>query len=317
MFLGSVRLGKRLDARDAAFEQLYDRCNERLHVEDPFEATRNLRDVLQYKNEVALRDAFVAAANATESGNQLGVFPALAAAVGEEASAASAEAAAEAAPRLEHRVSSGAAAVAVRRVPEMPLNSGYIGARPGERLEILYVGAADNSTERDWIYGRRLPSGARGWLPRSALVCPLLELQLEDEAPSPAAGAADARRGEHTSASSTGGVDAAAPSLWVARACGSAAAKGRGYLDVVSGDQLLVEYVGSEASSDDGWLYGRRLTAASSSAARSDEDKGWFPLSVLQTRSGKAAGRGGGFDAAADWRRHDGHRERSGWWPQT
>lgn len=120
---------------------------------------------------------------------------------------------------------------------------GYLSLTRGDAVELLYLGAG--SEEQGWAYGREVSSGAKGWFPQGAL-------RSEGAAP----GKEDAN-----------GEEAVAAADW--------RAPGDGYVALRKGERVLVQYVGSEASRDDGWLFGR-----------AEAGGGWFPASMLCRPSG-------------------------------
>jgi len=52
----SVRMGARSDTSSSQYAKLRGRLERRLHVEDPCDASRNLRDVLRWENEQQLME---------------------------------------------------------------------------------------------------------------------------------------------------------------------------------------------------------------------------------------------------------------------
>jgi len=119
--------------------------------------------------------------------------------------------------------------------------AGHLTVQAGDHIKVLC-----SATQHDgWVYGSQLSvPGECGWVPFDVLL-PLSEA-----------------RGE-----------VARGSLVRSRVAVPAPAGYDGYLPLAEGLAVLVEYVGSSATGDDGWLFGR---------VQHGEETGWFPSAAVR-----------------------------------
>mmetsp|Transcript_47663 Transcript_47663/g.153302 ORF Transcript_47663/g.153302 Transcript_47663/m.153302 type:complete len:729 (-) Transcript_47663:115-2301(-) len=166
-------------------------------------------------------------------------------------------------------------------VKDVDANSeGYLPLRRSDEVQILHIGALPE--ESDWLYGCLIvgsTTGARGWLPRCAVV-PQPASRPEPEARTPsssstataptAAAGAVAPAAPAGAPSAGGGAEVVAddPVLAVVT---EAVYGNQVYMALAVGAQVRVQYRGSAAAGDEGWLFGRLL----------DGREGWFPSTAI------------------------------------
>eukprot|EP00401_Gymnodinium_catenatum_P005267 CAMPEP_0117464348 /NCGR_PEP_ID=MMETSP0784-20121206/4053_1 /TAXON_ID=39447 /ORGANISM="" /LENGTH=524 /DNA_ID=CAMNT_0005258201 /DNA_START=82 /DNA_END=1656 /DNA_ORIENTATION=+ len=227
----SVRLGRREDVNSGEFILLPGREDDRLSVEDPFELSRNLRDVLVFRKEQELREAFRAASEAGRAGRHLEIWLQMAGS-----------------SVLPLEV--GATSVAPWDLESK--GHGYLALQEGECVKVLHAGSELDVEERGWLFGRA--GDRRGWLPRTA-VLPRVVGENTVEIPPPVRS-----------------VPAPGPEpLGATVALTFVQSSHQGYLALVAGEDVLVDYLGSELNEDErNWLYGRAAAGS-----------GWFPQAAV------------------------------------
>lgn len=215
----SVRLGQRHASSFEGFTELSARDTHRLHIEDPFERSRNLNDVLSTCNEQDLRAALQESHRAASESRRIELLPPV--------------------PAPE-----AGDLVLARRHHKADI-AGYLELSPGDQVEVLYIGAVRDSREKGWLYGRcfRAQEKKEGWLARSAVTVQKM-------------------------------IDVVSSrTLGSARVLVSVSAAGGGHVDVNEGEDVNIQYVGSESEGDAGWLYGKTASGC-----------GWFPAQVAELR---------------------------------
>jgi len=250
----SVRLGFRADASlEEEFEYLYGCQTSRLHIEDPFEQGRNLNDVLGYPNEDALRQALRMAHASVCQKRFFELLPK--------------------APSIQV----GALAVSRQVVPAPP--AGYLALELGELVEILHIGQKDDPAEAGWMYGRskKVKNDAKnvrerhGWLRGEAVALAPCGVQ------------AHFTDSSKKSSSSLGGAAVpvvACHATGSTKVLASVIAAAEGYASLTAGEEVLIQYIGSEQTHDAGWLFGQTASA-----------RGWFPAETSeQTVPGSSGG---------------------------
>eukprot|EP00931_Biecheleriopsis_adriatica_P073151 TRINITY_DN47496_c0_g1_i1.p1 TRINITY_DN47496_c0_g1~~TRINITY_DN47496_c0_g1_i1.p1 ORF type:complete len:468 (+),score=75.26 TRINITY_DN47496_c0_g1_i1:33-1406(+) len=130
------------------------------------------------------------------------------------------------------------------------LAAGYLEVRAGEDVEVLYAGVENDENERGWFYAWACQRSEKGWLPMQSLLASPSLCVAPDASSRPrwsTLGPAVAQRG------------ALCPAL--------------GYLRVSAGARLVVQYIGSAETADEGWLFGYSFEKGSG---------GWFPADALE-----------------------------------
>mmetsp|Transcript_26614 Transcript_26614/g.62137 ORF Transcript_26614/g.62137 Transcript_26614/m.62137 type:complete len:596 (+) Transcript_26614:141-1928(+) len=222
--VASIRLGARRKTISQEFHQLQILEN-RLNIEDPFERSRNLCDVLGREQEEKLREALAQADMAVKSGKTLAIWGKVAtAAVG------------TASPPAE-----GSITVATADV-EAPAE-GYLSTLAGDCLEVH--GVEDDEAE-SWLYAKQVGSDRFGWLSASHTIRGHPKCLNKSVALPP--------------------TDGTPGCLFIAVALANVRAPSNGYLDLRTGEDVSVKYIGTVKNGDNGWLYGATRSAW-----------GWFP----------------------------------------
>jgi len=177
---------------------------------------------------------------------------------------------------------------------------GYLQLEVGAEVDVLHVGSEDDDSE-GWFFGGAA-NGEQGWVPCKA-VLPTESLD----------------RSETTNTQWTRGDIACATvdclqtpmgeqGRMEARVLTAVPAAGTGYLALeVVGALVLIEYTGSSATGDAGWMFGRAATVLADD--RDDSDcgvygsccRGWFPESAVERLSAPIfnAGASAGTESAS------------------
>lgn len=216
----SVRIGQRLDASAREFAALSWSEDFRLHIEDPFDLPRNLRDVLNLRNEEDLLGKLCAAHTSMRDGQHIQVLP----------------------PSPSLQV--GDMAVVRQSLRDQENQTGYLLPQPGSRVKVLYVGSDDNKDEQNWIFGQDITLGAKGWIARTALILAPQVAGLSCAADSPSSAIVLEKLELQAGRIVVTWEELAEPKP--------------GYLALFPGCSIEVLYVGSEGDdSERGWFYGQ------------------------------------------------------------
>lgn len=146
----------------------------------------------------------------------------------------------------------GSNVVALQHVPS--IGSGYLTLSPRELVTIEYKGSQATADE-GWFFGKSVATGFQGWFLASAV----------------------AEAGQN---SGVRGMDVAGMIGATVKMSAAVPSPATGYLAVLAGEAIKVEYVGSRATDDEGWFYGRRSLAT--------HTHGWVLTAAISVAGDKA-----------------------------
>lgn len=135
------------------------------------------------------------------------------------------------------------------------MHAGYLRVAKGTWIHMQHVGVSGE--ENGWLYGRDLVTGYSGWFPRAVLQAVEHEARMTKGSVGMAIREVRDQSGHER--------------LWART----------GYSNLGAGDYVLISYVGSESSDDEGWLYGCAYRMCSEFFDAMLFEWGWFPQSVV------------------------------------